>query len=535
MHRGPAPSPSSAALDVGSALVLWMGLIGCLLVALGIVGCGRDVRVELLEITAIGPDRIEPGRRIEIDGRGFPVGADATLHLRGTLHQPGRAHDVELSIPVEIDAVEHAEALVTGAMLDELGDDGRGTFRGEATLLVPMANDAHGVVSGTFSDLVLDLRPSADDDRALDTRELDAWWGLTLAEDPELGLRVTEVDPAGRAAALGVAEGDALIGVDGMRIFDARDLSGWTETPVRLEVDRGHGGVVLGARVEPDVLPDPSLRAVQLAALLIIVALALAERDRPARRRARTRISPQGLLLVAAALALLQRCAHGLDADRMSMLLAPVFAAVVIATSVTGHALRSPWVVASGFARALGLLGVVLLSALGRGTIDLEELERTQSLAPTDWALLATPVAPALVVLLALSLPPAAPATASLGARILNRATEIAVSALVVLCLAGGRGSETPLGILSFCVRGLLVFGCLGWTRATLGRWPWQGRALAALLSLGAAIGAAVLRPDPGAGWSEGAAEVWLAALAIVALLQLRPRPEPALHAELAL
>jgi hypothetical protein len=204
---------------------------------------------------------------------------------------------------------------------------------------------------------------------------------------------------------------------------------------------------------------------------------------------------------------------------------------------VTGYALKSPWVVASGFARALALLGAVLLAALNRGTMDLGELERAQTLLPTEWTLLATPAAPAFMVLLALSLPPAAPHAAPLGARILNRASEIAVSALVVLCLAGGRGETNALGVALFVARGLLVFASLWWTRAALSRWPWRARGAVAIGALAFVLATIGLAPDPdrAMGLGRAAAELWIAALAAFALLQLRPRPQPALHVELAL
>jgi|GEM_PF-2276949 len=540
MHRGPAPpTPSSDALDAGSVLVLLTGLFACLLCALGLVGCGREVRVELFELTSVGPSRIEAGRRIEIDGRGFPVGADASLVLTGTLHQPGFEETVELSLPVEIDAAEHAEGLVTGAFLDELGPGARGTFRGSATLLVPMADDVHGSVSGTLDDLVLDLRPNRLDleEEALGTHNLAEWLGLEVIEDPEVGLRISSVVGGGPAARMGVVEGDALIAIDGMRVFDVDDLDGWSEHPERLEIDRGHGPVDLSARAPTEVAPDASLRALQLGLLLVVVALVLRERDRAASGRSRPPLSLQGLALVALTHALLQLGVHRLSADRLPMLLAPVVAAVVIASSATGHALRSPSIVASALGRALLLLGVVLVAALGLGTMDLGELERAQALAPTEWTLLATPAAPALMVLLAMSLPPAAPSSAGIATRILNRATEILVSAVIVLCLAGGRGEPTTLGAGLFTVRGVVVFGCLWWTRAVLSRWSWRARGVAVLGALTITLGtlAFELGPDRAIGVARASSELWLAALVVAVLLQLRPRPQPALHADLAL
>lgn len=183
------------------------------------------------------------------------------------------------------------------------------------------------------------------------------------------------------------------------------------------------------------------------------------------------------------------------------------------------------------------LLGVVLVAALGLGTMDLGELERAQALAPTEWTLLATPAAPALMVLLAMSLPPAAPSSAGIATRILNRATEILVSAVIVLCLAGGRGEPTTLGAGLFTVRGVVVFGCLWWTRAVLSRWSWRARGVAVLGALTITLGtlAFELGPDRAIGVARASSELWLAALVVAVLLQLRPRPQPALHADLAL
>lgn len=268
-----------------------------------------------------------------------------------------------------------------------------------------------------------------------------------------------------------------------------------------------------------------------------MVALALRERDRPRERRRRVSVSMQGLALIAVTLALVQLGVHRLSADRSAMLLAPVFAAVVIASSATGHALRSPWVVASGLGRALLLLAVVLVAGLQRGTMDLGELARAQALLPIEWPLLSTPAAPAFALLLSLSLPPAAPTSAGVGTRIVNRATEILVSALVVLCMAGGPGEPTALGTGLFVVRGVVVFGGLWWARAVLGRLSWRRRwacVLGALVWSGA-TSLWVLGGGASDGLGRAAAELWLAALAVGLVLQLRPRAQAPMQAELAL
>ena len=45
--------------------------------------CGHEVEVELLDVTAVTPERLEPGGVLVIEGRGFPVGRDGWVELEG--------------------------------------------------------------------------------------------------------------------------------------------------------------------------------------------------------------------------------------------------------------------------------------------------------------------------------------------------------------------------------------------------------------------------------------------------------------------
>lgn len=556
----------SALLDASCVGLLVLGLLGCML-----MGCeGRAVHAELFELTSVGPSEVEAGRRIALEGRGLPQGSTATLTLDGTLYSPGEANPVTLSMPAEVLSSERAEALVTGAFLEGIAHGGRGTFRGRAELSVPMA-DGSGTVSGALDEVQIDLLPSLsfaneeglDDEAFLDDTfveggdegrrlalhdgaDLSAALGISLAFD-EGRATVASVDEASPAARLGLLPGDVIREVDGLRILLPSDLSGWAGVHIgSLEVERGEVTRTLHPPTTADASTSDRSRAVQLAALLVVLLMLLRERERavPEKLRAawrRARLDwTRGLLMLAipvVSLGVLHRVLVYGGIDRLQMLLAPAFAFVVVAGSVID---RSPLAVLSSFGRAIFLLVVIASAVITSGSAELLELEGGQSSMPFTWAWLGTPVAPALSVLLATTLP-IVDRSARLSVHLLALAAELWVVVLVVVCLMGGRGDPGWLGALGFAVRGLLALVTLRVLREALAASTVRTRVLAVSGSLAAIamLGVFVWVARPAAELSMSVArssgELWLASIVLGALFLLRPRPEPLLEAELSL
>jgi len=521
----PSSSDGGRWLDAGGLALLVAGLLGCFASALA--GCGGEVRADLLDVRALDADRVEPGTRIELSARGLPAPAEGELRLEGMLSTRTGPRPLAITLPAEIVSEVHAEVLVTGAQLDELVGE-RGTLVGRATLVVPMAGGA-GELTGTLEDVRLDLMPA--EESSAEHATLGERIGLLVGrEDERMVVRAVE----GAAARWGVLPGDVLVAVDGLQIRAASDLAGWPELPRALVVERAGSRLTLGPRPS-ELDPAHGLRVMQLAALLAVLALLLRARPTPPARPARKVIA--GVLAIAAGLALVHALLPLADVDRFAELLGPASFVLVLSAGAAGVA-SSPAGAAGlgGIARGLGavlaLLAAVASVTLAAGVSELSELAASQSLWPVGWALLGTPIAPALLVLLAAAMPAEAEGR---RARLVALGHELALLAVVVPCLAGGPGPSGPLGALAFVGRGLVLLvvlrGVAGWL-ATLRR-PLRAAALALGLGLAALPPLAALGLTPalltGALSEEAlgraAAEVWAAALALGAVVLLLARP----------
>ena len=547
-------STETAVLDLSSGVVLLMGLVGCFLTALGVVGCGgTGVRAELFEIDAVGPEAVEAGRPVVIEGHGLPYGSEGTLLLEGTLSQVGGTRSVSLELPAEIVSTELAEARVTGAFLDGLGGGGRGTFRGRAELSVHMA-EGEGAVSGSLEGVVLDFVPTAawdDEEDALSGPSIAEVLGLVIALGPEGEGLVAEVSAEGAASRMGMAPGDRLVAIEGMRILRPADLLGWTDAR-ELVVQRGERTSTLHAPTTADVSATDRSRGLQLAALFLVLLVLVRERDRPllqmhGKARAwgselrvvlgKLPVAALGLSLLS--LVLFHQLMVHLAVDRLQMLLAPALGLLIVAGSVVAP---SPWAVLSSFGRALSLLlvvGLAVLSTAAHGSADLGPLEDAQSLSPLTWALFASPVAPALLVLVAWAMPE--PEVPGRPVALLVLLVELSVTVLAVVCLAGGRGDASAWGAVVFALRGLLLLLVLRAARQALraSRRASQVALVVGSIALTVGMGAFLVFGAPSQELSlavgRASAELWLVSVVLAALLFFRPRPQPLLDAELAL
>lgn len=538
-------------LDITAMLVLLVGLIGCALAS----GCsGREVGVELLELRSVGPDVVEAGRRIAIDGANLPEGAEAELVLDGTLHTPSGARAVRLSLSADVVSEDHAEALVTGAFLEDIGGESRGTFRGRAELRVPIM-DGEGAVSGSLEDVVVDLRPSAlleleTDDEG--STEVDPMLGLMAQVEPEPDPTaprrtvITEVDDAGRASDLGAHAGDELLAIEGMRIVGAGDLSGWSRRVASLTVRRAGRELVLSSAPSTSSTPTDRVRILQAAALLAVLLVLLRERDRSSlRAHAKVGALRRGLPAMLA-LALVLAIVHGVVARLQVERLAEIAAPVALLLALVGATSAGAGVLLAG--GRIGLLAVGLTSALvTAGATDLSELWDAQTMAPIGWALLRTPVAPALAILFASALPARPDASARPWARWAAAGACAVVIAAIVLCVCGGLGERTGWGTLLFVARGVIVATVLLATLRALEGLSLRTRAMVVLGALAIVLAhvAAVLTLGPLDGILDvvdgasplalASAEVWLAAVALGAGVALLPPRAPRMELELAL
>ncbi|MBC7171721.1 MAG: hypothetical protein H5U40_04810, partial [Polyangiaceae bacterium] len=108
---------------------------------------------------------------------------------------------------------------------------GRATFRGDVR--ISFASAAGGPsLFGIERGVVLDFLPETGTDLALDLdrarRGRAVAWRLGIALDEEErfegGLRIATLEPSGVAARLGLAEGDRIVAMDGLRLYAITDL-----------------------------------------------------------------------------------------------------------------------------------------------------------------------------------------------------------------------------------------------------------------------------------------------------------------------
>lgn len=245
----------------------------------------------LLQLTELSAREVGRGDKLEITGAGFPEGRVARLTFRGDVFRPGRlpAHDVEVSIPATTATPHVLEATIPEELVRAFcgRDDGaHATFRGDVTAAFAPRKSGAPPVAGSLEGVVLDLEPSheSEDNRGLALKEgqrFAAFLGLSVSSDGAGPLRVQKVEPGGRGAEIGLAAGDVLEELSGVRLNDVSDFV----PPPRARTARiglHRGGVSEGAvmavdvaEFKPGTLSDltPALALVGSALLALLLAL----------------------------------------------------------------------------------------------------------------------------------------------------------------------------------------------------------------------------------------------------------------------
>jgi hypothetical protein len=245
----------------------------------------------LLQLTELSAREVGRGDKLEITGAGFPEGRAARLTFRGDVFRPGRnaLRDLEVSIPARTSTPHVLEATITEELISAFcgRDDGaHATFRGDVTAAFAPRKSGAPPVAGSLQGVVLDLEPSheTEENRALATQEGErfaSFLGVSVSADGNGPLRIQKLDARSRAADAGLAAGDVIEELSGVRIGDISDFV----PPPRARTARlglHRGGVSEGAVVAVDVaafkpgtLSDltPALALVGSAILALTLAL----------------------------------------------------------------------------------------------------------------------------------------------------------------------------------------------------------------------------------------------------------------------
>jgi len=284
-------------------------------------GCVRDRGEDLLVLLDIQPQNVELGDRVQVIGKGFPVGKKATLAFSGTRHRPGKAPETRWSTTVEATAIaeDTVEFILTEGVLRRLGND-HVTFEGDVVVGFAAADDR--VVRGTLRNVTVDFHPPTAGRLATRLgRESKAkaaltFMGIVPARDaPESGgIAVESVKDGSRAARAGVRPGDVLVRFRGQPVLGLADLvpAPGSDTAT-LELQRpGVRGTVTAdvsfrgysAGVPPDLVTAGLLLLAATIAILLFMAptagiITWVERRVWGRMQSRVgpnRVGPQGFL-----------------------------------------------------------------------------------------------------------------------------------------------------------------------------------------------------------------------------------------------
>ncbi len=557
--------------------------------ATGLAGCEADREAELLEVTEVSPLRLEPGRLVVVEGRGFPPGREARVRLSGTASRPGAA---PTEVTVEIDgrarSAERVEARFTREALAALG--GRATLHGRVAVVFD-AQGGGGRVIGRSDELTVDVSTASTRglSEALSRRRraetLVAGLGLTLTEEsPQAeGLPITEVREGSVAERAGLVAGDRLVELEGVQTHELADaVPPPGRDAVTLRIGRRGEPVPFAVRVPTPTTDRGADRelvtAAQIALAWVLLTLLLvapsaglidaiarrtlpggAPRTSPRRLRAKLREAwrRHRAELGIAALALgLAGSLPGLDRAFGVELPLEWLALGALAVRVSAAWVASPRGDRGARALALGqAFGSIAIAAVAigsiaaiAGTAQLFTVARSQGELPTDWTLLRTPIAPlalGLLVWAAVHAPPDLARGRDVAARIARGLDDVVLLALAIVATAiflGGwsAASDDPGARL----RRACVFAAFAW-----GGWLWMRRARriarwTRLNTAGAALGTLALvglvalwvglEPDP--ALVEGLGQVVAGALAFAGALlvyrlasgKLRRAPHPA-------
>ena len=406
-------------------------------------GCETPLDAALLRVEGVAPDRIEPATEVCVAGRGFPAGRGGQVTFHGVVRRPGAPPArVQVSADARAASSERLVWTATEDLVEAMG--GRGTFHGDVRVSFP-ASEGEGQVTGRLSDVELDFTLDASHRlrtelgnlrRGADT--LERIGILPTGEDgADWGIGVDAVRPASAAALSGVAKGDRIVAMDGVRVAGVSDFvpAPGADTVV---LGLSRPGEPAGFRVPVsleggDLVPAAPARwpAIVLGALFLLVLAFLAPTARLTARvgealsRARTtslsrhpaagglrhltrwpvalaRLGWWLVSLLAAVIALgvlpftTRFTAGGVDVGLLLLLACGARLAVALGSDTTGGwrvLSRVPSAVGALLRDGLPELAAVVCIVLASGTVRLSGIVTAQGGVPWEWAVFRSPVA----------------------------------------------------------------------------------------------------------------------------------------------
>ena len=242
--------------------------------------CSPAPLPQLIEVSDMVPHEVESGDRLEFSGAQFPMGKQANVTFRGTLHHAGESPSTHavvttkgvVSAPTRIELPFNDELMSKFAGIGE--DATHTTFVGEVEVaFASLARGAPPLVA-TLKDVTLDVRPPEPDAKAfLRHREegeaLLTYIGLHVTSGAGVGLLVDDVAPGSRADLAGVRKGDLITSFDHVRVASTSDIRVGSSRDARLGLLREGSSHEDSVRVFVDGFRDTVPRDVLAAALLL--------------------------------------------------------------------------------------------------------------------------------------------------------------------------------------------------------------------------------------------------------------------------
>ncbi len=486
-------------------------------------GCEEAHEADLLDISSVGPTELDPGHPLVIEGGPFAIHHAVSVRLVGELARPFVAPEaIAEDFVAQAVSEDRIEVSLSEHTLRERF--GRATFHGR----VEVREDAlwegtPGAVLGRESGVVIDLVPP----RAMDSsdRSLDHVLGVTWMHESERGLGVASVEPDSRAAMLGLAPGDVLVG-EGDANFVPGDapvvpLEATTLSLVVLREGEPARTVacIVGDRHEDDAARDLA-RLAQLAIVLVwmalLRALPLVSLDYAAPRPASALTRPSVALLARAAcslvlaFAIVRAFAAG-AVPSVTLLIAAIagLRAALRFADTRGDVRALPLAALSSLGLAAGLAAL----PIAQGTADLAALSRDGSPSPLEWPLFAQPVGPIALALIGVSF-----ATTRMRTRTAAAADDLLALGIASIAVVEGTGLAPTgrAGAVALSVSVALGAWLLGHVRGRAPAWP-AAIAIVALTLLGAASLGAWTFADPSTLARTTAAETVLAMSVVLA------------------
>jgi NADH:ubiquinone oxidoreductase subunit H len=217
-------------------LVLSLARLLLLAVVVGLMlACeGASSGTNLLTLTGVSPRELGISDELEIQGNGLPEGKPARVAFRGDLYHPGSRveRDVEIVARTTTSSPRSLSVVMTEQLRTAFvgtGDAAKHTtFRGEVEVSFTPKKTGSAPITGTLSDVVLDIEAPLVSEMLQRQRDEDArlaleFLGITL-RGGESGECCEVGDVSGRAQASGLGTGDVLVDLDGVTIRKPYDL-----------------------------------------------------------------------------------------------------------------------------------------------------------------------------------------------------------------------------------------------------------------------------------------------------------------------